>query len=204
MSLRNSPRSQDRTLTVYEQESFTDVGDWFIYMQTGSQGSTALTAGETAPGSSNSDWLKLYYDQDHSDTYIPFLALGINEAELGLVSGDAIKLTADIYLDGPWDVHGPNSFAPGERRFFFAQSFIIFPQDIPVGQETSLSLPDTSFQTLEGQRTVGSFANGEPFDGDTGESFPYIAWLTGAQKAGCSMYLRDITITVERRFLIFP
>lgn len=187
-----------KTITVYEQESFTDVGDWFVYVSLGSQGSTALTAGETAPGSSNSDWLKLYYDQDHNDTHFSWLALGINEAELGLVDGDLVTFTADIYLDGPWGVNPPDGIAPGERRMVFGQTFNLFSEDVPAGQETSLSLPDLEFDYLSQFRPVGANSVTPPLDGDTGEGFAIMGWLPEIVKAGCSMYLRNIKITVER------
>ena len=185
-SIVHSSGSYSGVITLYEQESFTDVGDWYLTVSTGTAGDSTVTAGETAPGSSNNDWLKVYWDQDYvGGVFTAYPTLGITQSDLGIIGGDQIGFSADIYLDGPWGSYN------GERDFAFATLFTIYSQPIvPTDQEVSVSLhsPESPYQQ------VPAYAAGA-------SDFPNLVFAPsafGVIKAGCSMYLRNIKITAER------
>ena len=187
-SIVHSSRSHSEVITLYEQESFTDVGDWYLTVSTGTAGDSTVTAGETAPGSSNNDWLKAYYDKDQEvGVFVAYPRLGITQSDLGIIEGDQIGFSADIYLDGPWGLLG------GERDFVFyiPTSFRCYSIPIvPTDQEVSVVLqsPESIRQQLTAIPAGAS-------------SFPDIVFtpsIGGVVKAGCSMYLRNIKITAER------
>ena len=187
-SIVHSSRSHSEVVTLYEQESFTDVGDWYLNVSTGTAGNSALTAGETAPGSSNNDWLKAYYDKDMvAGVFLAYPSLGITQSDLGIIEGDKINFSADIYLDGPWGTSN------SERDFIFItnSSFAVYSQPIvPTDQEVSVSLhgPESPYQ-----QTLAKAAGAL--------NIPTVIFtpsIYGVIKAGCSMYLRNIKITAER------
>ena len=184
-SIVNSSRSYSEIITLYEQESFSTVGDWTVVSSTGSHdvSDSTVTAGETAPGSSNNDWLKVYYAQDYvSLSYDPVLRYNQNViADLGGAEGDYVSLEAEVYLDGPWGTSGN-----GNRQLFLQWSgYTASDLFIPTDQETTVSTgAGANFPT-------GSFSSDDVFE--IRFSVPLFV-----VKAGCSMYLRNIKITAER------
>lgn len=181
--------SDSDVITLYEQESFTDLGDWYLDVIQGTAGDSALTAGETAPGSSNNDWLKVYWDQDYVvGVFSAYLRIGVTESNLGMIEGDKIGFSADIYLDGPWGIYNGV-----EREMALLGTFGSYSQPIvPIDQETSVVLHNPN--SISQYRLVGNL-------GDPATTFPSLLFTPGANgviKAGCSMYLRNIKITAER------
>lgn len=187
-SIVHSSRSHSEVVTLYEQESFTDVGDWYLNVLVGTAGNSAVTAGETAPGSSNNDWLKIYWDQDYEvGVFNAWLSLGITQSDLGVIDGDKIGFSADIYLDGPWGTSN------SERDFIFITnlSFVVHSQPIvPTDQEVSVSLhsPESPYQQTPA-KAAGALNI---------SSVIFSPSINGVISAGCSMYLRNIKITAER------
>ena len=196
-SIVHSSRSHSEIITLYEQESFTTVGDWIVddFQLEHDVSDSTLTAGETAPGSSNNDWLKVYFAQDYVNTlgseYRPTLMLNqhvIND--LGGKDGDTLGMTAEIYLDGPWGLEDL-----GRRMFFFIASGSA-PSDklLPIDQELSITMPsyDSGFSSFPlGGLDVSNIVVGNIFR---------FVWVNSSVviNAGCSMYLRNIKITAER------
>jgi|DEB0MinimDraft_6_1074348.scaffolds.fasta_scaffold32575_2 hypothetical protein len=187
-SIVYSSRSHSEIITLYDQESFTDVGDWYLEVSIGTAGNSALTAGETAPGSSNNDWLKAYYDQDHVvNVFLAYPILGITQSDLGIIEGDQIGFSADIYLDGPWGLSG------GERDFAFINSVSFQTWSMPiVPTDQELSVVLQSPESIR-QQLAASAAGASAFP-----ALVFAPSINGVIKAGCSMYLRNIKITAER------
>ena len=199
-SIVQSSRSYSEVITLYEQESFSTVGDWIVddFQLEHDVSDSTLTAGETAPGSSNNDWLKVYFAQDYSNTlgseYRPTLMLNQHVVnDLGGEDGDTLGLTAEIYLDGPW-----GSFLTGgytqRALVLIASGTTTSDKFLPTDQELSITMPsdDPPFSAY----SLGSF---DTSNIAVGNIFRFV-WNGSPQivKAGCSIYLRNINITVER------
>ena len=196
-SIVHSSRSHSEIITLYEQESFAKVGDWIVddFQLDHDVSDSTLTAGETAPGSSNNDWLKVYFAQDYVNTlgseYRPTLMLNQHVVnDLGGEDGDVLGMTAEIYLDGPWGINNVN-----QRMFFLiAGGSTSSDSLLPLDQELSITMPPDN--PLFSIYPLG--------DIDTsiiavGNIFRFV-WVGSSVviKAGCSMYLRNIKITAER------
>lgn len=184
-SIVQSSRSYSKIVTLYEQESFSTVGDWQVDTSTAEStndvSDSTVTAGQTAPGSSNSDWLKISYAQDYNQSSYDVI-LKYNQqyiADLGGQPRDHIAFSAEVYLDGPW---GTSPQGNRQAGLFWGEGLISSDTVIATGQETTLSMPTTP-----------------PINSSTDDSFK-LTFLSApfVVKAGCSMYLRNIKITAEQ------
>lgn len=171
---------------LYNQESFTTVGDWkFIDFVGLLEAGASISANETAPGSSNSDWLKVDYGQGFVFGEFQFyLALDRNMiTDLGAAIGDEVTITSEIYLEGPW---GDSPTTPNLRQIQigFGSSFIsTFLTPNPIGEEYTFSaFGDQGVIKESSSGIVGFF------------------WANSSDviNSGCVMYLRNFKITANR------
>lgn len=183
-SLVHLSRLHSEIVTLYEQESFTDIGDWRIISLIGNNdvSDSTVTAGQTAPESSNNDWLKFYFAEDYNASSYDAI-LEYNQqiiADLGAIAGDHLKFSAEVYLDGTW---GTDSEGYRQMIFGAGEAFIFSQLLVPTGQEVIVSMPSSSsfpVTTLDGTIRLN-------FSG-----------AIGVIKSGSTIYMRNIKITTER------
>lgn len=152
-------------------------------------GSLTITAGETAPGSSNSDWLKVVYDSDQTSGSNNAIQIAdpFNNA-FDFTQGDYLAMSFDIFLETGFA--GTDSNTPPVRVAVFqgGKSFV----RTTTGED---QIP-TNVEVLD----FGAFGTGNQRYVETTATNPLETWKlvfnqsSDRPKSGNVFYIRDLKI----------